>query len=156
MFFFDGIICIKIMSHKNMKVDTKSYKNIFIYYIGYVPLNNIKTLYIIFNGIIRYIKENNRNNNFRLIHYDKNKDLLKKQEDVKLNRIHHQVKSNNLSDYDEKYMKIKFSSVDCVSLRTTLEMHDVGVLIRQSFRNDNKYNPQWYLYECLQKLAKQI
>ena len=54
-----------------MKVDTKSY-------IGYVPLNNIKTLYIIFNGIIRYIKENNRNNNFRLIHYDKNKDLLKK------------------------------------------------------------------------------
>ena len=78
MFFFDGIICIKIMSHKNMKVDTKSYKNIFIYYIGYVPLNNIKTLYIIFNGIIRYIEENNRNNNFRLIHYDKNKDLLKK------------------------------------------------------------------------------
>ena len=78
MFFFDGIICIKIMSHKNMKVDTKSYKNIFIYYIVYVPLNNIKTLYIIFNGIIRYIKENYRNNNFRLIHYDKNKDLLKK------------------------------------------------------------------------------
>ena len=67
MFFFDGIICIKIMSHKNMKVDTKSYKNIFIYYIGYVPLNNIKTLYIIFNGKTRYIKGNNRNKHLGLV-----------------------------------------------------------------------------------------
>ena len=55
------------MNHKNMKVDEKSYQKYFIYYIGYVPFNNIKTLYIIFNGKTRYVKGNNRNKHLGLV-----------------------------------------------------------------------------------------
>ena len=50
-----------------MKVDEKSYQKYFIYYIGYVPFNNIKTLDIIFNGKTRYVKGNNRNKHLGLV-----------------------------------------------------------------------------------------
>ena len=35
-FFFDGIISIKQFNPNNIKVDKKYYKNILIYYIGYI------------------------------------------------------------------------------------------------------------------------
>ena len=46
-------------------------------------------------------------------------------------------------------MKTKFSSVDYVRLKATLEMHDIVIFIRHSFKNGNKYNPYLYLYEGL-------
>ena len=37
-YFFDDIINIKDFDPNNIKIDEKSYKNIFIYYIGYVAI----------------------------------------------------------------------------------------------------------------------
>ena len=41
-YFFDGIINIKNFDLNNIKIDKKSYKNIFIYYIGYVMTKDWK------------------------------------------------------------------------------------------------------------------
>ena len=44
-FFFNDIINIKNLDSNNIKIDEKSYKNILIYYIGYVTIkdsNNVK------------------------------------------------------------------------------------------------------------------
>ena len=54
-YFFDDIINIKEFGHNNIKIDEKSYKNILIYYIGYVTIKNdleiysVNTLYFIFS-----------------------------------------------------------------------------------------------------------
>ena len=37
-YFFDDIINIKDFDPNNIKIDEKSYKNIFIYHIGYVAI----------------------------------------------------------------------------------------------------------------------
>ena len=41
-YFFDDIINIKDLDSKNVKIDEKLYKNIFIYYIGYVAIQYLK------------------------------------------------------------------------------------------------------------------
>ena len=44
-YFFNDMINIKNLDSNNIKIDEKSYKNILIYYIGYVTIkdsNNVK------------------------------------------------------------------------------------------------------------------
>ena len=48
-YFFNDIINIKKLDPKNIKIDEKLYKNIFIYYIGFVTINDSK--YIKINGV---------------------------------------------------------------------------------------------------------
>ena len=61
------MINIKDFSPSLIKIDKKSYKNIGIYYIGYitmtdsdnVKINSVNPLYLIIGEADRYIKENN-------------------------------------------------------------------------------------------------
>ena len=63
--FFDDIINIKKFDLNNIKIDEKSYKNILVYYIGYVTIkelkyvkiNRVSSLYIIFSKMNRYFEE---------------------------------------------------------------------------------------------------
>ena len=41
-YFFNDIINIKNFDPNNIKIDEKSYKNILIYYIGYVTIKDSK------------------------------------------------------------------------------------------------------------------
>ena len=66
-YFFDDMINIKVFDQNLMKIDKKSYKNIDIYYSGYittkdcdyVTINNVNPFYLIVNEVDRYIKEKN-------------------------------------------------------------------------------------------------
>ena len=56
------------MNFNNIKIDEKSYKNILIYYIGYVTIkdsknvkiNSVNLLYFIFSKLNGYFKEINK------------------------------------------------------------------------------------------------
>ena len=45
-YFFNGIINIKKLDSDNIKIDEKSNKNILIYYIGYMMIENSKYIKI--------------------------------------------------------------------------------------------------------------
>ena len=45
----------------------------------------------------------------------------------------------NLSDYDEKYVKIKFNSDDNLPLNKILKLHNIIIVVRSVFQEDNKY-----------------
>ena len=89
-YFFDGIINIKNLDANKINIDKKSYKNIPIYYIGYVTLkdlryvktNSVNPLYIIINKINGNIEESNENKCLRVVPTDENKDTLKKYEEL--------------------------------------------------------------------------
>ena len=49
-------------------------------------------------------------------------------------------------------MKIKLSSDDNLPLNKTLKLHNITIVIRSAFQEDNKYYPQVFLDECLYKL----
>ena len=57
--------------------------------------------------------------------------------------------TKNSDHYDEKYMKIKFSSDDELLLNKTKEILSMIIVIRTVFHENNKYYPQVFLDECL-------
>ena len=74
-YFFNDMINIKNFDPNNTKLDEKLYKNILIYYIGYVAIKDSKyvkiysvnLLYLIFNKVNGYFKEINGNKYLTLI-----------------------------------------------------------------------------------------
>ena len=67
-YFFDDIINIKNFDPNNIKIDEKLYKNILIYYIGYltvkdlkyVEINSVNPLYLIFSKVNGNFEEINK------------------------------------------------------------------------------------------------
>ena len=68
-YIFDDIINIKNFDPSNIKIDDESYKNILIYYIGYVTTKDLKYLktnsvnpfYLIFSKVNGYFAEVDKN-----------------------------------------------------------------------------------------------
>ena len=44
----------------------------------------------------------------------------------------------NLRDYDEKYVKIKFDSDDNLPLNKILRLHNIIIVVRSVFQEDDK------------------
>ena len=50
--------------------------------------------------------------------------------------------TKNSNDYDEKFIKIKFDLDDDLPLNKTVEIHNVAIVIRGVFHENNKCYPQ--------------
>ena len=72
------MINIKNLDPNKIKIDRKSNKNIFTYYIK--KTNSVKFLYIIINRINGYTEESKENKYLTLVLTDKSKDTLNKYE----------------------------------------------------------------------------
>ena len=61
-YFYDGIVNIKNFDSNLLKIDKKSYKNIAIYYIGYITkegkykINSVNPLYLLAHEIDGFIE----------------------------------------------------------------------------------------------------
>ena len=60
--------------------------------------------------------------------------------------------TNASDNYDENYMKIEFNQDGDLRLNKMLKLQDMVIVVRSVFLEGNKYYPQVFLYECLQKL----
>ena len=160
-YFFDDIINIKNFDANNIKIDEKSYRNIFIYYTGhvtvkgskYVKINSVNPLYLVFNNVNRYFEEINENEYLTLVPTNENKEKIKKYKELcsKITDLIMSI-SKNSDDYGEKYMKIKFNSDDELPLNKTIEIPTMIIIVRAIFYENNKYNPQVFLDERLYKI----
>ena len=78
------MINIKGIDSNLQKIDKMSYKNIDIYYIGYitmqdydyVKINSVNPLHLIIGEIDGFIEEKNENKYLTLVSTDKNKEVL--------------------------------------------------------------------------------
>ena len=72
-YFFHDIIDIENVHTNNIKIDEKSYKKKFIYYIAYVTIKeyvknySLNPLYLIFSYVNRYFEEINGNKYLTLV-----------------------------------------------------------------------------------------
>ena len=118
--FFNDIINIKNLDPNNIKTDKTSYKNILIYYIGYVTVKDLKylkinyvnPLYLIFSKINGDFEEIDKNKYLTLVPTNERK------EKKVWSKIRDLIRSiTKISDdYDEKYLKIKLNSDDEIPL----------------------------------------
>ena len=83
-YFSDDMINIKHFDSNKIKID-KTYKNILIYYVGYVmvkdlrsvKINSVNSLYLIIIKINGYIEDSDGNKYLMLVPNDESKDTLK-------------------------------------------------------------------------------
>ena len=82
---FWWFICIKKFDSNIIKIDKKSYKNIFNYYIGYVTIkdskclevSSVNLLWLIFNKVNGYFEEINGNKYLTLVLTNETKENKK-------------------------------------------------------------------------------
>ena len=146
------MINIKVFNPNLIKIDKKSYKNIGVYYIGYinmkdsdhVEINSVNLLYLIIGEVDGYIEENNGNKYLTFASTDKDKTLLEKYikpwDEIE---YHSQtINAGKSGEYDKDYMKIRFSSDDDLPLNRILKFHMLAIIVRSVCEDDNKYYPQ--------------
>ena len=111
-YFYNDIIDLKKFDARLLKVDKKSYKNIDIYYIGYITIKKIddyesiysvNPLYLRIDHANGYIEEKGVNKYLVFHTTDENKELLKKYNDA-FSGIRDKIKEINSSECD--YEKI--------------------------------------------------
>ena len=82
-YFFNDVIYIETFHPNNIKIDKKSYKNIFIYYIGYVTIKkdlkilSVNSLYLIFGKMDGYFEIINWNKYLTLAPTNESKEKIK-------------------------------------------------------------------------------
>ena len=84
-YFFDDIINIKNFDQNEVKIDEKPYKNILIYYIGYVTIkdskylkiDSVNPLYLIINKVNGYFEEISKNKYLSLVPTNESKEIIK-------------------------------------------------------------------------------
>ena len=90
-YFYNDQINLKDFDASLLKVDKKDYKEIDIYYIGYVTvkkiancnnINSVNPLYLMINEMIGHFEEKNENKYLVLDDVDENKEVSKKYEEV--------------------------------------------------------------------------
>ena len=143
------MINIKDFDPSLIKINKKTYKNIGIYYIGYitmeysdhVKINSVNPLYLIIGEVDGYLEIDGC-----IASTDKNKKLLEKYTNL-WNEIKYHIQTINTGksgeynsiEYEKDYMKIKFNSDDYLPLNKILKPTE----------EYGKYYPQVFLDECL-------
>ena len=93
-------------------MDENSYKNILIYYTGYltikdskyVKINSVNPLYLIFSKVNGYFEKINRNNYLTLVPNNEGKEKKYEELQKKIRDLIRSVTKNS-DDYDERYIK---------------------------------------------------
>ena len=83
-YFFNDIISIENFNLKNIKIDEKSYKIFFLYYIGYVTIkedvkiDSVNPSSLIFRNVNGYFEEINKSKYLTLVPTNQSKEKIQK------------------------------------------------------------------------------
>ena len=118
-----------------------------------ININSVNPLYLINTHLNGYIEKKGANKYLVFDSADKNKELLKKYNDV-FNWIRVKIKeiNSNDCDYEKYYMKIKFNSDDDLPLNESLKFTLMAITITCVFKENGKLYPQVFLDDTLYEL----
>ena len=148
-YFFDDMINIEVFDPDLLKIDKKTYKNIDIYYIGYITIKNIddyeyiysvNPLYLIIGEVDGHIEEKNGSKYLVFDSTDKNRKVLEKYAEL-WDGIKNEIKTINggkEGEYSKIFKKIKFDTNDNLSLNKPLKLHMLTIIVRSIFEEDSK------------------
>ena len=154
-YLFSDMINIKNFHSNLLKIDKKSYKDISIYYIGYITIKKfgdcenihpVNLLYLIIHSAIGHFKEKNNKKYWIL-------DSIDKYEEV-LSGIRSEIKTLNGGKelFYKKNARIGINTDDDLPLNKPLKFTTLTIIIRCILQEGVKLYPQIYLDECLYEL----
>ena len=163
-YFYNDQINLKDFDASLLKVDKKDYKEIDIYYIGYVTvkkiancnnINSVNPLYLMINEMIGHFEEKNENKYLVLDDVDENKEVSKKYEEVwdLIKKDIETINGGKKVEYSKDFKKIKFESDDNLPMNKPVKLHLLTIIIRSVFSEDGKFYPQLFLDDALYELV---
>ena len=149
-YFHNDIINTEEFDSNLLKIDKKSYKDIGIYFIGYITIKKIgdyeniysvNPLYLIIGKVDGHIDENNGNKYLVFDSIDENKyteiwDGIKNEIEI--------ISSSKKGEYSKDFTKIKFNTYDNLPLNKLLKLHMLTIIVRCIFEEHGKFYPQLY------------
>ena len=152
-YFIDDLIDIRNFHSNLLKIDKKPYKDIDIYYIGYITIkkfgdceniHSVNPLYLIIRSATGYFNEKN-GKKYLVI------DLTEKYEEV-FSGIRSEIKTLNGGKelfYEKNYARIGVNTDDDLPLNKPLKFPMLTIIIRCVFEESGKLYPQVYLDKCV-------
>ena len=143
-YFYNDQINLKDFDARLLKVDKKDYKEIDIYYIGYVTvkkiancnnINSVNPLYLMINEMIGHFEEKNENKYLVLDDVDENKEVSKKYKEVWdwIKKEIETINGGKKFEYSKDFNKIKFESNDDLPMNKPVRLHLSTIIIRCVF-----------------------
>ena len=153
------MVNIKDFESNFLKIHKASFKNIAIYYIGYITkkdkykINSANPLYLIVHKIDGFIEEKGGSKYLNITLADSNSKVLKKYAET-WGGIKNQIEQINGSKSGEcgkDHMKSKFNSDDDLPLNKQLKFMSLRIIVETVFVEDGKYFPQIFLNSVCMK-----
>ena len=180
-YFYNDLINLSNFSMNNLKLDKETWKDVDIYYIGYVDknkpedwcVNSVNPLYLMINKVFCFVGEKSGVKHLKI---DKGS---KKLEDsilsiwnkvfsgikYKIKKINHKCELQECKgfpeceklseckvDYDGDFDKIRFISNDNLPIRKLIYFLTITVTIRCVLKQGDLFYPQVYLDDALYQL----
>ena len=141
--FFNEMQNIKNFDSHLIKTDKKSYKNIVIYYIGYIAVkyfehdgvHTVSPLYFIIDGVDGYIEGKMKINAY----------FLSLQIRTKVKTFVEKI-NEKPGKCGKNIIKIKFESDDNPPLNknSIMKLYNLAIAVRSAFQGNKKYYPQFF------------
>ena len=159
-YFYNDQINIEDLDANLLKVDIKNYKEIDVYYIGYVTfkevancnnINSVNPLYLMIDKMIGHFEEKSENKYLVLDDVNENKEVSQKYEEV-WNGIKKEIETINGGKKIENgkdLKKIRFESNDDLPMNKPIKLLLLIIIIRCVFSEDDKFYPQLFLDDAL-------
>ena len=155
-YYYNDIINIKNFHSNLLRIDKKQYKDIGIYYIGYITvkkigncenINSVNPLYLMIHSATGYFKEKYGEKYLVL-------DSTEKYDEVfsGINKETETINGGKELFHEKNYGRIGVNTDDDVPLDKPLKFPTLKIIIRCVFQEDEKLYPQNYFDECLYKL----
>ena len=154
------MINIKTFDSNLIKIDKTLYKNIDIYYIGYITIKNIgdfeniysvNPLYFIIGEAGGYIEERHGNRYLAFTSADKNREVLITYTELwyEIKYLLKTINGDKADEYRKDFMIIRFESDNSFPLGRILKLHMLTVIVRSAAEENSNYYPQIFLDGCL-------
>ena len=159
-YFFNDMINTKVFDSNLLKIDKKLYKNVDIYYIGYITINKIDNyeniysvnpLYLIISKVKGHIEEKNGSKYLVFDSTDLNRQVLKNTQNFGM-VLRNEIKTINggkEGEYGKDFMRIIFDTDDNLPLNKPLKLRMLAIIVRSVFQEHDTFYPQVYLDEFL-------
>ena len=160
-YFYNDIINLDEFNGSKIKVDKKNFNDINIYYLGYEykkkitecnEINSVNPLYLRIIDMKGQFKKGKGDNVWYLIIYG-DADVFRNFANIwKSIKAKIEENTGGIVQYDKDYMKIKFESNDNLPIDNIVNMHQVTIIIRSVFAQNDKFYSQLFLDDALYKL----
>ena len=162
-YFYNDQINLKDFDARLLKVDKKDYKEIDIYYIGYVTvkkiancnnINSVNPLYLMINEMIGHFEEKSGNKHLVLDDVDENKEVSKKYEEVweGVKKEIETINGGEKIEYGKDNTKVSLKCNDDFPLNKPMKLRLLTKIIRYVISEDSKFYPQLFLDDALYEL----